>query len=179
MIYIKKQVKIFEKTPSPYKKKNLKINFKKRYAYVFFKFTKIKQDLKKVIMQNTYALYLTISQNNIFSTCKDISKNLSFFTKSCGSFKIAISKKRLKFSASLFFYQIRKFIKNILCNKISILFITSPRFLKKYISKYFISKLFETTCPFLLCFNPKKSFNGCRVKKLKRKKYKKNRILKS
>ena len=66
MIYIKKQVKNFEKTPIPYKKKDLKINLKKRYAYVFFKFTKIKQDLKKIIIKNTYVLYLTISQNNIF-----------------------------------------------------------------------------------------------------------------
>ncbi len=154
-----------------------KVKFKKRYAFVVFKFIKIKQDLKKVVLKNTYVLYLTIGQNNIFSTCKDIVTNKSFFTKSCGSFNIAISKRKVKFSASLFFNQIRKFIKNILKNKIYILFVTAPRFLKKYISRYFIPRLFKKASQFLLCYNPKKSFNGCRVKKLKRKKYKKNRIL--
>ena len=90
--------------------------------------------------------------------------------------KIKVSKKRLKSSSYLFLKALFSFIKEKFKKKKLIIFLTSPRYLRRFIFRRFFFKFKKYFLIF--CFDPKKCFNGCRVKKLKRKKYKKYRILK-
>lgn len=123
---------------------------------------------------NPLIVRIIIKQNNIFVSC--YSKKKTIHSKSAGLYKIKISRKKLKLNSITF---IRKCFKTLklknFYNKI-ILYLIAPKNLRKQILKKCIVHFQKT--PIILGINPKKCFNGCRAKKMRRKKFKKFRILK-
>lgn len=101
---------------------------------------------------------------------KEVKKTIKVW--SCGLQQLNSSKRKLKFILNVILINIfkeLKFFKNyIFCLK-------APRFLYKFIFKIF-KKI--NLSPLLIIFDSIKIFNGCRVKKIRRKKYKRFRALK-
>lgn len=130
--------------------------------------------LKNKLKQTNYILKLRIKTNNIFGTLNCFSKDVKKTIKvwSCGLQQLNSSKRKLKFILNIILMNIfkeLKFLKNyIFCLK-------APRFLYKFIFKIF-KKIHLS--PLLIIFDSIKIFNGCRVKKIRRKKYKRFRALK-
>jgi len=142
-------------------------------------FLKLYKKFKIFLAKQVLIIRLVIQQNNIFLSCFSLKKKLK--TKSATSFKIRISKKKLKSNS---IYVLNKFFQLIekKRHKISqynhniILCFNAPKYLRKHILRKFLINFQTKTI--LLNLLPKKSFNGCRVKKMRRRKYKKFRILK-
>jgi hypothetical protein len=161
-----------------FKKKNKKKIIKKRKKTFKFicKIERIKKAFRRFPTPKVTILKLNIRQNNIFATFLKLHEQRTLTTKSSGNFKIKVSKKRLKSSSYLFLKTLFSLIKEKFKKKKLIVFLTSPRHLRRFIFRRFFFKFRKYFLIF--CFDPKKCFNGCRVKKVKRKKYKKYRILK-
>jgi len=168
------------------KKKNSLIQAKqlqiKKTLTIFWKIQNFFFKIYTMEQQKKYfkpiVVRLTIKQNNVFVSC--YSKKKTIQNRSAGIYKIKISKKKLKLNSILF---IRKFFDTIVLKQSPIfsftniiLHLIAPKHLRKQILKKGITKFQQK--PILLGINPKKSFNGCRAKKIRRKKFKKFRILK-
>ncbi len=156
---------------------------KKIYKCYFWKiqflFINLFNRLNIFFLDQILILHLTIKQNNIFLSCYNTENVIQ--TKSAGNFKIIISKKKLKYNSIFFLKTFFNFIKTkqeqhkyIPYSNI-ILFFSTPKFLRRHIITKFLIQFQDKSL--LLDMLPKKSFNGCRVKKIRRKKYKKYRIL--
>lgn len=166
-------------------KKKKQINLKKKRIkkqikrfFIFKSLFYIEQDpfvLKNKLKQTNYILILRIKTNNIFGTLNCFSKEVKKTIKiwSCGLQELNSSKRKLKFVLNVFLINIfkeLKFFKNyIICLK-------APKFLYKFVFKIF-KKI--NLSPLILLFDSIKVFNGCRVKKIRRKKHKRFRALKS
>lgn len=163
----KKQIKLKKK----YVKKQIKRFFLFKSLFYIEQHPFI---LKNKIKKTNYILKLRVKTNNIFGTLSCFSKDLKKIIKiwSCGLQQLNSSKRKLKFILNIILINIfkeLKFFKNyILCFK-------APRFLYKFIFKIF-KKI--NLSPLLIVFDSIKIFNGCRVKKIRRKKYKRFRALK-
>ena len=154
------------------KKKNTKTKF--RFRKIFKKQKGIKKTVLNINLKNLkfYKPFKTINirltQNNIFCTLNDFKKKKTIFNLSAGVVKIKTSKKSIKFSCKntlkIFLDKIKKNLKN----KNILLKITSPKKLKKQIF-YQIKNRLRKNILFIKT-NKKKCFNGCKVKKKKRKK---------
>lgn len=161
------------------KKKKLKI----KNNFYFWKmplfFLKLYKKFLNFLTKQILIIRLVIKQNNIFLSCYSLKKTLQ--TKSATSFKIKISKRKLKTNSiyvlNKFFQLIEKKRKKFsqYNNNIVVSF-NAPKYLRKHILRKFLINFKTKTILFNLL--PKKSFNGCRVKKMRRRKYKKFRILK-
>lgn len=168
MIKKKKQIKLKKKK---YIKKQIKRFFLFKYLFYIEKSPFILQNKLK---KTNYIFKLRIKTNNIFGTfscfSKDVKRTLKIW--SCGLKQLNSSKRRLKFVLNIMLVNIfkeLKFFKNyIFCLK-------GPRFLYKFIFKVF--RKFNIS-PMLIILNSIKIFNGCRVQKMRRKKYKRFRVLK-
>jgi ribosomal protein S11 len=166
-----------------FKKKFFKRKVKKflrKYININFFFYK-KKNLKILQLKNNskknkikYIINIKITQNNIFCTLRHKKKTLIIL--SSGVIKVKVSKKRLKFS---YRFIIDKFIRNLkkfTKNTTSLITISGPITIKKKVLIRIINKLDKSK--FFININTKKSFNGCRPKKQKRKKIKGKRIFK-
>jgi ribosomal protein S11 len=123
-----------------------------------------------------YMIDIKITPNNMFCCLKTgNSTKQTLILLSAGILKLNISKKKLKFASK---YIMQKFLKNlrIIRKKYIFLNVKGPAKIKKYIVKQIITSLKHSKLLINICEN--KSFNGCRPKKIKRKKRKGFRILK-
>ena len=152
------------------------IKKKKKTTKFICKIERMKRAFRYFPVRKVTVLKLNVRQNNIFATFLKLHEQKILTTKSSGNFKIKVSKKRLKSSCYLFLKSLFFFIKERFKKKKLIIFLTSPRYLRRFIFRRFFFKFKKYFLIF--CFDPTKCFNGCRAKKLKRKKYKKYRILK-
>jgi hypothetical protein len=137
---------------------------------------------KKVFLKKKFITFLSIpsyieeeiciriTSNNIFCTHKNIKKNQILHVGSSGKYKIAVTKKKLKYNQKLI---IKKFFKKIIPkikSTVIILKLIAPIKIRKIILKnlptFFRQKYL------IIHVNPKKCFNGCRPSKKKRKKQK-------
>jgi len=145
---------------------------------IYFLFLHIFKRFFLFNIHKTLIIRLTIKQNNIFLSCYTLKKIIQ--TKSAGNFKIQISKKKLKYNCIFFLrrffllfdtkkHQFAPYNSIVLC-------FAAPKFLRRLILKKILFAF--RTKSVLLNLLPKKSFNGCRAKKMRRKKYKKYRIIK-
>lgn len=158
------------------KKKNL-IRLRKSYSKathsfnIYFKkitnFFKIKHKFKKI--------YIKITQNNFFCTLTN-NKYKTLLTSSSGKYKIKTSKKKLKFTSKIILKSFLKEIKTKILNNKILLQIIAPKNIKKKIVKQICRTLSNKNIFIELI--EKKNFNGCKVKKQKRKKRKGLRLLK-
>jgi ribosomal protein S11 len=174
---VKKKKKFFYRKK---KKKNQlrtinkgKIYLKNTYS---IKRTKLKQIIKFLRKKIEYSIHVKITPNNIFCVLKDNKKNKTILLISAGILKIKISKKKLKFVNKLLVQNFIFKIKEKLKHKTCIVKISGPKKIIKFVSRQLIFSLNKSKL--LINVLNKKVFNGCRAKKMRRKKRKGLRILK-
>jgi hypothetical protein len=188
----KKNLKIFTKTGLSnfkFKKKFKKYPLKKisirrriknclNYKAYHRKF-RTKSIYNSLTKKSSYFLHLKICSNNIFCVLRE--KNKTIKICSSGKYNVKISKKKLRYNIkpviTFFFQEIKKIIS---LSDTFFLILTAPLRLRKQILKFIFPKIFEDKKQRHFCvkINEKKCFNGCRVKKKKRKKQKKLRLFK-
>lgn len=167
MLNRKKQIKLKKKYP----KRHLKNFFFFRFLFYIEQYPFV---LPIKLKKTNYILKIRVKTNNIFITLNCFSKNIKRTLKiwSCGLQQLKSSKRKLKFILNILlvnvFKELKLFKNYIICLK-------APRFLYKFIFK--ILKKVNVT-PLLLIFDSIKIFNGCRVKKIRRRKNKRFRALK-
>ena len=124
-----------------------------------------------------YYLTFTVKQNNICSSLSEISTNKMMHHISSGNIKINVTKKTVKYNTKLIIPIFFEKIDFGIIPQISLTKLVCPTFLKR---KLFIqiSKYLSKNKEFFFVIESKKSFNGCRVKKLKRKKRASFRVFK-
>ncbi len=135
---------------------------------------------KKTVTRPTYKAIIRVTPNNIFCTLVRFNKiNKIVCRTSAGILKVAVSKKKLKFSYKViltkFVAQTSKVLFNL--DNTIILKVIGPIKVRKGVLLHFASCLKQKR-PFIIETKPLKCFNGCRPKKQKRKKQKNSRILK-
>ena len=158
------------------KKKKLlrlrKLYLKATYSFNIY-FRNILKFFKKI---NKYLiLSIRLTQNNIFCTLKN-SRKKTILIGSSGKYKIKTSKNKIKFSSSIVLKSFLKEIKSKISKNKVLINISGPKKLKKKIV-YQLCQTIKNKNMFIN-INHKKSFNGCRPKKQKRKKRKGLRIFK-
>lgn len=133
----------------------------------------------KLTKNLSYFLHLKICSNNIFCVLRE--KNKSIKICSSGKYNVKISKKNLRYNIkpviTFFFQEIKK---KVLSSNTFFLILTAPLRLRKQILKFIFPKIFEDKKQrsFFVKLKEEKCFNGCRVRKKKRKKQKKLRLFK-
>lgn len=143
-------------------------------AKAFFHVFKI----KRLFFPFNYKKYIKIrvTQNNIFAAERNTETSKTINTRSAGQYGIGISRRKLAFGLPLF---LKKYTKNLprksKGSRLAVV-VEAPKRSRRKIARFF----FRRTKAFrlMLCLNSAKCFNGCRAKKLRRKKFKKKRILK-
>lgn len=122
-------------------------------------------------------VYIRVRPNNIFCTLKDLKEDKILLAKSSGMYGIKTSKNKLKYNVKIilqfFFKEINHFLRNE--KNILIELIAGIRIRKKII-KLLKHKFNKKNI--ILQIKEKKSFNGCRPPKKKRKKRQGLRIFK-
>lgn len=165
------------------KKKVLKLKALKKYNLIFRikstifkpKFLSIVKSLKetkKIKMQ----INIKLTPNNVFCTLRNLSNSKTLLARSSGSYKLNVSKKKLKFSnkliLNLFLKEVKMHIKNVLL----IVQLSGPLKLRKVIIKQLSTQL--RAKELVIKTKELKCFNGCRVKKKKRKKQRSLKVYK-
>jgi ribosomal protein S11 len=122
-----------------------------------------------------YVINIKVTPNNIFCNLTTNNQKKTIILLSGGILKLNISKKKLKFASK---YVLQKFLKNLrnLQKTFILINIKGPIKIKKNILKQLLHSL--KGYKILIDINSNKCFNGCRPKKIKRKKRKGFRILK-
>jgi hypothetical protein len=134
----------------------------------------------KLTKKLSYFFHLKICSNNIFCVLRE--KNKMIKICSSGKYNIKISKKNLRYNIKpviTFFLQEIK--RQVSSSAIFFLILTAPLRLRKQTLKFIFPKIFEDKEKRSFCVKVKedKCFNGCRVRKEKRKKQKKLRLFKN
>lgn len=124
------------------------------------------------ILQNNddiYKLIVDIRANNIFCTLRNATKQTTIFSRSAGKYGINVTKNKIKLGLRTFLHE---FITDIsfIEQKVKVLFIymAIPQFLRETI--LWTLKPLLKSCNTFVEIRYKKTFNGCRLKKLPRKK---------
>lgn len=126
----------------------------------------------------TNSLSIRVAQNNIFGTFSRLPDWHTMRAISAGIYNIKVSRRQLKTALNAFvdtfLKKLRVFFRKTYI-RLAIL-LEVPRFLRKGILLKTQKYLFKLARFILI--QPRKCFNGCRVKKMRRKKFKKYRVLK-
>jgi len=127
--------------------------------------------LKKKFLKK---ISIRVARNNAFCTLISLKKEKTLFVYSSGKSKINLSKKKLKYFLNIFinkfFQKIKKYTKNWNNTIINLTVPKKKRFKFLKLLKYNLKKKYEPLKNVLININPKKCFNGCRAKKVMRKK---------
>lgn len=123
-----------------------------------------------------HILVINLLQNNIFAFLLTLPAKKVIFFKTASSYNIKITKKLLKRNCFSFLKPIILLLYKHVTDRHIIIIISSRKKLRKKILKYLNIRLQVFTK--LLCVNSLYCFNGCRAKKIKRKKRKGLRIFK-
>jgi hypothetical protein len=175
------------------KKKKLKKRFNKQFFHSYFdkkKFIKIKKynarlvfffencnvDFNQKIRLFQALLIFRIKQNNLFVTLIHLKKQKVLKIWSCGLYKLNASKRQLRFIVNILLIQIFKYLHTKFSKVNFVLILRGMSFIKKKVAHKIQIYLRNRT--YLLVSKSSKIFNGCRAKKIRRKKYKKFRVLK-
>lgn len=161
-----KNTKFFFKKRNKNLGKNInKKKFKQKKIWRFRKFKKILILKKKEIR----VLYIKLKRNNIFTVLTHLNRAVVKKFFSSEMLKIKFTKRQLFFNISNFFKKILKFFKKDLKNRIIIMLKMTKRLRKKVI-KWWVGKKRKLKSQFSIVFLQSKAFNGCRLRKMKRRK---------
>jgi hypothetical protein len=168
---------MIKKNLSSYKK-NATEKYKYKLEAILRKNSFVNLDYNKILKQGilkknlNYTIDIKITPNNIFCILKNYNTTLILLT--AGILKLKLTKRKLKFVCKLL---ITKFIKNLkknLQDKTTFLNISGPiKLVQKVIIQF--SNEFNASS-FIVNIKNKKSFNGCRSKKIRKKKRKGLRV---
>lgn len=152
------------------KEKKITKQFKFVMKYREYSYYKTLLGISPIVRQ--YAkkqIYILIKANNIFCLLKDLASKKILLLYSSGQSKLHISKKTLRFNSKIFISNFLILSKKYLKEK-SFLFLTflGPRNIRKKILKQITISLKKHVL--VVDIRAKKSFNGCRPKKRRRKK---------
>jgi hypothetical protein len=168
----KKYTKKYFKVKKKYFLKNTRLYFIKKRNFFNPKFKKLLN-----CPTNYYILSIKITPNNIFCVLKKNIDNKTVFLISAGLLKIKVSKKKLKFSSKLILQKVFKNVASIIQVKsVLLLRFSGPKNLRKRLILRALKAFSKNRI--ILSLNNNKSFNGCRAKKLRRKKRKGFRVFK-
>lgn len=120
-----------------------------------------------------YKINIRLGQNNVFCTWLNALTKKSIFTRSSGRYNVKITRKRLRFNYKLIVRSFLREVKRKIKNKKKIRFlieIICPIRIRKKLVKLLVKSLKRHIL--ILTFKEKKCFNGCRPKKMRRKKQK-------
>lgn len=168
-LFVKKKViklSAFQKKPLAVKHKILSSFFLDEYAF----------DLLEEFNLYTVLLIFRIKQNNFFITFVNSLTSKVLKIWSCGLAKLNASKRTLKFIINTLVLQLVIYFKNKFRKNNFIFLIRGMSFLKKNMIKRLA--FFFKRCKPLFIIKSVKIFNGCRAKKLRRKKHSKYILLK-
>jgi hypothetical protein len=157
-------------------KKKFFIRKKKKTARLVFFFERYKFYFKRKASLFNLLLILRIKQNNLFVTLLNLRTNKVWKIWSCGLYKLNASKRQLKFVVNILLIQIFKYLKKKFRKANFVIIIRGMSFVKKKVVRKI--QFFFRNQMYLLVSKSSKIFNGCRAKKIRRKKYKKFRVLK-
>ena len=176
---------------------NKKKNFKKRFSTQFFHFFFNKKNLIKkkkynarlvfffencnlIVNQDIHLfqslLIFRIKQNNLFITLVNLKKQNVLKIWSCGLYKLNASKRQLRFVVNILLIQTLKYLHAKFSKVNFVVIIRGMSFIKKKVARKI--QIYLRNRIYLLVSKSSKIFNGCRAKKIRRKKYKKFRVLK-
>ena len=157
-------------------KKKVSIRKKKYNSRLVFFFERYKFYFKRKASLFNSLLILRIKQNNLFVTLLNLRTNRVWKIWSCGLYKLNASKRQLKFIVNILLIQIFKYLKKKFRKANFVIIIRGMSFIKKKVIRKI--QFFFRNQMYLLVSKSSKIFNGCRAKKIRRKKYKKFRVLK-
>lgn len=163
-----------------FKKRLFKAKTLKRLKKIF-KYKNSPSNLKLVQLKKEYKnsklkLVIRVTPNNLFCTLINVIKKEIICNKSAGSFKIQVSKKKVKFAHKIILLKFIDTIKNKIDNNLIIIKIIGPIKIRKSIVKCLSLNLKQNNL--ILHTSPLKCFNGCRPAKKRRKKQKGLRVFK-
>ncbi len=137
----------------------------------------IGQPLHHFFIPNTaiHRLTINVASNNIFCTLKNMDTNTMFHSVSSGSYKITVTKRSIRKNTKdiieSFFKDLQE--KNFNYTHSIAINLIAPSSFKKFILEILESQVLSKINMDSFCYidiNSKKKFNGCRTKKLIRKK---------
>ena len=156
--------------------KKSKIQKKKYNARFVFFFEHHRFYFKRKAGLFNSLLILRLKQNNLFVTLVNLRTNKVWKIWSCGLYKLNASKRQLKFVVDILLVKIFKFLKKKFYKANFIIVIRGMLFIKKRIMHKI--QFFFRNQMYLLVLKSSKIFNGCRAKKIRRKRHKKFTVLK-
>lgn len=140
----------------------------------------LSKDFYSFDKQYSQFLALRVTANNIFCILRNNTRNKTICSASSGKYNIKTSKKTLRFAFKFVLTNFIKEIKTKIKTKNLLISIVAPIKLRKKIVKFLAQQLFHRNrkTNLILKIKEMKCFNGCRPKKVKRKKRKRFKILK-
>jgi len=133
--------------------------------------------IKQYLQNFNFKIHIRIKPNNIFLTLIELNQNKILLNVSSGKYKMAASKKKLKYNIKIiletFFKDIQKYLKK---RKNILIEVISPIRIRKRIIKFLNKNLEKKNI--ILNTKDKKCFNGCRPGKKRRKKRLRLRVFK-
>ena len=117
-------------------------------------------------------LSIKLSANNVFCTLKNLIHNTVYFSRASGAYKMKVTKKSLKYVSTLILSSFLEQNKINFKNCSLILVLTAPTKVRKHLIKFLYKNLkHRYSIRYLIFYVPsKKSYNGCRAPKKRRKK---------
>ena len=167
----------FYKNKSRKKKMKTLLRVKKFLRYQFYKPSFRQSLLVDKLKKFLVCLTIKVTSNNIFCNLRCLVKNKTLQASSCGKYNIKVSKKKLKYAIKPVITSFLQESKDKMRSKNLFVVLVAPTKLRKYILKFLYSKILQNRNS-VVKMKEKKCFNGCRVKKKKRKKQKGLRLLK-
>lgn len=158
------------------KKKSL--TYLKRVKKTKLSFFQLILNIKKQLntLKFNFIFAINLLQNNIFSFLLSLPRKKIIFFKTASNYGIKITKKLLKRNCFVFLKPLILLLYKYVKDRHIIIILSSPKRLRKKILKYLNLRL--KVFVKLLCINTSYCFNGCRAKKIRRKKRKGLRIFK-
>jgi len=175
LLKIEKDLKYKNKKKNLKKYSRLKKNFKKNNYYVnpvIHNLSKISSKEKNI----SYAISIRVTPNNIFCNLSNLIEKKTILVSSAGTYKLNVSKKKLKFISKIIVQNFLKELSIIQVDKTVLIKVIGPIKTRKFIIKQF--KVLLKRNNLIIRSNPLKCFNGCRPKKKKKKKQKGLKIFK-
>lgn len=135
--------------------------------------------IHKDFIEENFETIITIrtKPNNIFITLTKVLPTKTLLNVSAGRFNINISKKTLKFNLKLILQKVFNSLKEILSKNKTLIKLIVPINLRIPVLK--LVEEYTNNVDIAIQIDGMKAFNGCRVKKKRRKKRKKLRIFKN
>jgi len=130
----------------------------------------------------SHCLYILVKQNNVFLHLVEYETNKVLLIKSSESYKLRMSKRKIKDSLKIMLRLFRSDMKKKIKStnsylKTLMIKITAPSRYRQSLLEFGDTFDFRKQKKVLLNIDPRKSFNGCRPRKKKRKKQRSLRFL--